>query len=64
LEDGNLKVGWPEMSSSARSQPDPKLHLAKVRSLNKVDSIWVDLEGVKGILQDVGQIIRIAFLES
>ena len=63
LRDGTLLVGWPELYSSDRSQPGPELYLTQVQIWDVDQRMWVNVDGVRGILLDASEINRIEFLE-
>jgi hypothetical protein len=50
LKDGTLLFGWPELYSINRSQPGPELYLTQAQIWDVDKRMWVDVEGVRGIL--------------
>ena len=64
LTNGTLIVGWPELWSLDRSPPGPELYLTRVKVWSAVESAWLNIEGVRGILLHGDEISRIEFLES
>ena len=64
LKDGSLLSGWPEQYSTDRSEPGPELYLTYASIWSTEEGVWLDLEGVRGVLLHGDEISRIEFLDS